>query len=80
MIDHFGERPVYQQLADLLRARIADGSYPAGTWLPRTRELASEHQLAGGTVQKALAVLRAEGLIQTVPGRGNVVRGRQPAE
>lgn len=73
MIDHYGERPVYQQLADLLRAGIADGTYPAGTWLPGTRELTAEHELAVGTVRKSLAVLRDEGLIRTVPGRGNLV-------
>ncbi len=73
MIDHYGERPVYQQLADLLRAEIAEGTYSAGTFLPGTRELTAEHQLAAGTVRKSLAVLRREGLIRTVPGRGNVV-------
>ncbi len=73
MIDHYSERPVYQQLADLLRAEISDGKYPAGTFLPGTRELTAEHELAAGTVRKSLALLRREGLIRTVPGRGNVV-------
>lgn len=73
MIDHYSERPVYQQLADLLRTGIADGTYPAGTWLPGTRELTAEHRLAAGTVRKSLALLRQEGLIRTVPGRGHVV-------
>jgi GntR family transcriptional regulator len=80
MIDHFGARPVYEQLADILRAAIADGTYPPGTWLPRTHELESEHKLAAGTIRKSLAVLRAEGLIQTVPGRGNIVIRPPPAE
>lgn len=78
MIDHFSERPVYQQLADLLRTEIAGGKYPAGTWLPGTRELTAEHELAAGTVRKSLAVLRREGLIRTVPGRGNVVLKPKP--
>jgi DNA-binding GntR family transcriptional regulator len=73
VIDHYSERPVYQQLADLLRAGIAEGKYPAGTWLPGTRELTADHELAAGTVRKSLAVLKQEGLIRTVPGRGNVV-------
>ncbi len=62
--------PVYRQLADLLRQQIASGELPPRTPLPSAKTLAQEHGIAIGTVTRAVDVLRAEGLVRTVPGRG----------
>jgi len=70
MIDPLAGRPAYQQLADLLRERIASGEYPPRTPLPSARSLSQEHGIAVGTVMRAFEVLRREGLVRTVPGRG----------
>ena len=64
--------PPYRQLATILRAKIASGEL-AGR-LPPEKTLMYEYGLAMGTVRKALAVLRDEGLIQTTPGWGSYVR------
>jgi DNA-binding GntR family transcriptional regulator len=73
--------PVYQQLARLLRDRITDGTYPPRTALPSAKTLSQEHGIAVGTVMHAFDVLRAEGLIVNVPGRGMWVRDqRQPRQ
>lgn len=66
-------RPKWQQIADVVRARIASGEYPA-------RHLVSEVQLerefgvTRTTVRKATAALREEGLITTTPGMGSFVQ------
>ena len=39
-------RPIYTQLTERLRLRIASGEYPPGEKLPAVRELAAE--VAGG--------------------------------
>jgi GntR family transcriptional regulator len=70
MIDHDGEVPVYKQLAAILRAQIESGELPPGRALPSIRTLSQEHELSDGSVKKALAILRADGLIRGVAGRG----------
>ena len=70
MIDPLSGVPVYQQMADLLRSRIVSGEYPPRTPLPSAKTLSQEHGIAVGTVMKAFDVLRNEGLVRTVPGRG----------
>jgi len=70
MVDPMAGVPVYVQLADLLRAGIASGEYPAGRPLPSAKTLSQRYGVAIGTAIKAFDVLRSEGLIRTVPGRG----------
>jgi DNA-binding transcriptional regulator YhcF (GntR family) len=69
-IDPMSGVPVYRQLADLLRARILSGEIPPRTPLPSARTLSQEHGIAMGTVNRAFDVLREEGLVRTIPGRG----------
>jgi DNA-binding transcriptional regulator YhcF (GntR family) len=69
-IDPMSGVPVYRQLADLLRDQIASGEIPQRTPLPSARTLSQQHGIAVGTVMRAFDVLRGEGLIRTVPGRG----------
>jgi len=70
MIDPLAGRPAYQQLADLLREGISSGKYPPRTPLPSARTLSQEHGIAVGTVMRAFDMLREEGLVRTVAGRG----------
>lgn len=69
-IDHDGDVPVYVQLADILRARIASGDLAPRRPVPSKRTLMQEYGVAGGTVDKAIGILKAEGLVRTVIGRG----------
>jgi DNA-binding GntR family transcriptional regulator len=74
-IERGAPEPLYQQLAGILRDLIRAGDLPARTMIPSITRLAAEYELAEVTVRKALDVLKAEGLIVTVPGRGTFVRG-----
>jgi GntR family transcriptional regulator len=76
-IDHDGPVPVYRQLASILRDRIESGDLPPGRALPSRERLADEFAVARGTVEKALALLREDGLVQTTPGRGVFVTGKR---
>jgi GntR family transcriptional regulator len=73
MIDRESGRPLYQQLADILRSKIKDGSYPPGKLIPSETFLQGEYGLARDTIRAALDILRSEGLIMTYPGRGSAV-------
>jgi DNA-binding GntR family transcriptional regulator len=73
-IDPYDPTPRYRQLAALLRAKIADGTYAPGDRMPSEKTLSQEHGLARETVSKAMDVLRYEGLVVMVPGLGWHVR------
>ena len=69
--------PVYVQPANLLRAGLQDGTYPPDRALASICTLQQAHGVADGTVQKALRILRDEGLVHTVQGRGVFVTSRR---
>lgn len=64
----------YASLAAALRARVVSGEWPPGTALPAESLLANEHQVALGTMRRALELLVAEGLVERLQGRGTFVR------
>lgn len=67
---------VYVQLADALAERIASGEFAVG-YLPSEAELAQEYEVARMTARRALAELRARGLVRTLHGKGSVVLKRR---
>nr|WP_202546563.1 winged helix-turn-helix domain-containing protein [Streptomyces sp. SID2119] len=71
-------RPKWRQVADIMRARIADGSYPIGSRMPAVVALTEEFGVAIATAQKVMRALRDEGLIRTEVGMGSYVTGRPP--
>jgi GntR family transcriptional regulator len=70
-------------IADDIAAKIADGTYQAGRRLPNERELAEEYGAARETVRKAIVLLREQGKLITVRGKGHFVsepeNGEDPA-
>lgn len=66
-------RPLHLQIRDLLRARIASGSWPAGAPIPSEIALAAEFAVSTGTIRKALDALVASHLIVRHRGRGSFV-------
>jgi GntR family transcriptional regulator len=65
--------PPSRQLADILREQINSGALAPRTALPSILTLANEHHISTSTVQKALKILKGEGLIVSVPGYGTFV-------
>ena len=66
-----------EAIAADLSARIADGTYPAGSRLPGRRALQVEYGTADRTIGAAMARLRANGLVYVVAGGGWYVRNRR---
>jgi GntR family transcriptional regulator len=77
-VDPRSDRPVYQQIADVLRERIVGGQYPPGSKLPSETELIEEYDVSRLTVRRALAVLMVEGRTESKRGVGVYVREAQP--
>ncbi|MGW3308302.1 GntR family transcriptional regulator [Streptomyces sp. NPDC001073] len=64
---------LWEQIAAVLRGRIKDGTYPAGSLLPPHQVLIEEFGVSHAPVEHACRALRNEGLLVAVPGRGTVV-------
>jgi len=67
-------RPVYQQLADMLRTRIATGELAPGAQVPTEKALVEEFKASRATVRQGLTVLVNEGLIMPSRPQGYFVR------
>ena len=66
--------PLYVQLAAILRGMINSGELEPRAPLPSESYLQQEQGVARGTVRMAVAILRDEGLVVTIGGRGTFVR------
>lgn len=64
----------YASLATALRARIVAGEWPPGSALPAESLLATQHQVALGTMRRALEQLVNLGLVERIHGKGTFVR------
>jgi len=64
----------YEDIVDELRASILGGELGAGERLPSENRLAERYGTTRPTVRRALALLKAEGLVTTEQGRGVFVR------
>jgi GntR family transcriptional regulator len=73
-IDQWSTEPLHRQLADLLRRQIAGRAYRPGDKLPSEPRLQQEYGIARDTARAAIRLLREEGLVVTLPGRGTFVR------
>jgi GntR family transcriptional regulator len=75
-IDHLTGEPVYLQLARILREMITSGEIAPRQPMPSIKSITQQYGVAKGTAEKAFGVLRHEGLVITVPGRGIYVIDR----
>ena len=71
--DPRGRKLVYMAIADVLAARIEDGTYPPEGRLPAEPDLAAEFGAARESVRRAIRELRDRGLVETVSGKGTYV-------
>jgi GntR family transcriptional regulator len=66
-------RPLYLQVIEQVKRRVAVGDLPPGTELPSIRELAAGLKVSVITVKRAYLELEREGVIATRQGKGSVV-------
>jgi GntR family transcriptional regulator len=68
----------YRDVAATIRQAIADGLYPRGSLLPNEDQLAAELDVNRATVNKALNILKSEGLLRVHMGVGTRVHELPP--
>jgi GntR family transcriptional regulator len=74
MASEIDRTPPYLQVVQKLRERILSGELKDGDHVPSVREIAAEWEISQATAMKALATLRADGLVESVVGVGTIVR------
>lgn len=70
MIERDSPVPYYEQLFDILRSQISDGSIAEDERLPSELELCREYGLSRATVRQTFSKLEAAGFARRVPRRG----------
>jgi GntR family transcriptional regulator len=65
---------VADRVARLVREAIDNGQYPPGAMLPGERTLADTYGASVPSVRLGLAILSAQGRVETAHGRGTVVK------
>ncbi|MEU4653307.1 winged helix-turn-helix domain-containing protein [Streptomyces sp. NPDC023723] len=76
MMEFAPDIPRWRQVAEIIRGRIADGTYTPRTRVPSVVQLTAEFGIANATAHKVLRALREEGLTYTEPGLGSFVARR----
>jgi len=67
------KRPMYLQIMEQIRQRIAVGDWKEGQTIPSIRQLAADTAVSVITVKRAYLELEREGTIVTHQGRGSYV-------
>jgi GntR family transcriptional regulator len=67
-------QPVYQRIAEDIRARVMTGEYEPGQQIPTEHDLAERYGVARATARQGLMLLVQEGLIVARRPRGYFVR------
>jgi DNA-binding GntR family transcriptional regulator len=78
MIDRTADRPLWKQLADILRQKIISGEWAPGSEAPSEAYIIQTFELGRDAVRQAIGALRTEGLL--VGGRGVRPRVRDIVE
>ena len=76
-LDRDSDVPLYQQIANLLRADIEAGVYPPGAVIPPVKRIEQETGCTHVTIRKGIDILEDEGLVVVRPGKGTFVKRRE---
>jgi GntR family transcriptional regulator len=76
LISQADPRPMYAQIVEQIRRRIAVGDWPPGFELPSIRAMAAATRVSVITVKRAYFDLERDGVIVTRQGKGSFVAER----
>lgn len=79
-IDFRSGIPIYLQVVERIKERIASGRLTPGDQLPTVRSLALELRVNFNTVARSYRILDEVGIISTQQGRGTYVMNNPPPE
>jgi DNA-binding FadR family transcriptional regulator len=66
-------KPLYEQVCELIEARIIDGELRVGDKLPTEKEMAEQYQVSRTVIREAMKVLKEKGWIETRVAKGTFV-------
>ena len=72
-LDGGSSAPLYQQVLDLLKSDIEQGTYPVDSQIPTELELSKMYGVGRVTVRRAIEELVGEGYLTKRQGRGTFV-------
>ncbi|MGI6279368.1 MAG: GntR family transcriptional regulator [Acutalibacteraceae bacterium] len=75
--DFSNDKPIFQQLIDIITMRIISGRYKPGDRLDSVRDLAVEAGVNPNTMQRALNEIESIGLIYVKRGDGRYITEEQ---
>jgi GntR family transcriptional regulator len=75
-ISQSDKRPMYLQIMEQIKQRIAIGDWKEGQSIPSIRQLAVDFQVSVITVKRAYLELEREGVIVTHQGKGSFVASK----
>lgn len=78
-IDPANGQPIYSQIVRQVKFAIAEQTLRPGQLLPSVRQLSTQLAVNPNTVARAFQDLQAEGVIETLRGRGVMVTKAAPA-
>ncbi len=73
VISQSDKRPIYLQIIEQIKQRVAVGDWTEGQAIPSIRQLAVDLQVSVITVKRAYLELEREGVIVTQQGKGSQV-------
>lgn len=73
LISNSSGKPIYEQVAEGIRAQIMSGDLAPGEQLPSIRQLAADLRISAITTKRAYSDLEAQGFIAAVPSKGSFV-------
>ncbi|ULR52086.1 winged helix-turn-helix domain-containing protein [Streptomyces deccanensis] len=79
-IDRFDPTPIYKQVARVIRTKIESGELRPKDPIPSESKMVADYGVARDTARQAVALLRSEGWVITLPQRGIFVSERPPAD
>ena len=62
--------PLYQRVVDDIKRQIASGELAPGAQLPTGAEMQARYGVGSTAIRNAMLVLRSEGVIESIQGKG----------
>jgi GntR family transcriptional regulator len=74
MLDRMSRKPLYVQMEELIREKLASGEWSTGSPIPSENELSRIFGVSRMTVRNVITKLVNEGIFERIPGKGTYVK------
>ncbi len=74
-VDLRSRKPIYEQIVDNVKTLVLTGILKPDEQLPAVRKLAVDLTINPNTIQKAYAILEAQQIVYSIPGKGIFISG-----